>query len=74
MQVDGSGRVHSVQSLPALLPDEQVLQLMLYGGRDRLLSGNLQFGSGRRSGDNIIETGTASYRLEHTRSQQASTK
>lgn len=31
MQVDGSGRVHVVQSMPVLRPDEQVLQLMLDG-------------------------------------------
>lgn len=29
MQIDGSGRVHLVQSMPVLRPDEQVLQLML---------------------------------------------
>lgn len=31
MQIDGSGRDQSVQSLPVLLPDEQVLKLMFDG-------------------------------------------
>ena len=43
MQLDGSGRVHLVQSLPILRPDEQVLQLMLDGWRNQQLSRNLQF-------------------------------
>src|SRR3546814_20204224 len=43
MQIDGSGRVHAVQSLPVLRPDEQVLQLMLEGWRNQQLSRNLQF-------------------------------
>lgn len=41
MQLDGAGRVHLVQSLPILRPDEQVLQLMLDGWRDQQLSRNL---------------------------------
>jgi len=43
MQIDGSGRVHLVQSLPVLRPDEQVLQGMLDGWRNQQLSRNLQF-------------------------------
>ena len=43
MQLDGAGRVHLVQSLPVLRPDEQVLQLMLDGWRNQQLSRNLQF-------------------------------
>jgi hypothetical protein len=33
MQIDGSGRVHLVQSMPVLRPDEQVLQMMVDGWR-----------------------------------------
>ena len=33
MQIDGSGRVQLVPSVPVLRPDEQVLQLMLDGWR-----------------------------------------
>ncbi len=33
MRVDGSGRVHLVESTPVLRPDEQVLQMMLDGFR-----------------------------------------
>lgn len=43
MQIDGSGRVHLVQSLPVLRPDEHVLQMMLDGWRNQQLSRNLQF-------------------------------
>ena len=43
MQIDGSGRVHLVQSMPVLRPDEQVLQMMLDGWRNQQLSRNLQF-------------------------------
>ena len=43
MQLDGSGRVHLVQSLPILRPDEQVLQMMLNGWQNQQLSRNLQF-------------------------------
>jgi hypothetical protein len=43
MQIDGSGRVQLVQSMPVLRPDEQVLQLMLDGWRNQQLSRNLQF-------------------------------
>lgn len=43
MQVDGSGRVHLVQSMPVLRPDEQVLRLMLDGWRNQQLSRNLRF-------------------------------
>lgn len=43
MRVDGAGRVHLVQSLPVLRPDEQVLQMMLDGWRNQQLSRNLQF-------------------------------
>ena len=45
MQIDGSGRVHLVQSMPVLRPDEQVLQMMLDGWRNQQLSRNLQFGT-----------------------------
>lgn len=31
MQIDDSGRVHLVQSMPVLRPDEQVLSMMLDG-------------------------------------------
>lgn len=43
MQIDGSGRVQLVPSVPVLRPDEQVLQLMLDGWRNQQLSRNLQF-------------------------------
>lgn len=43
MQIDGAGRVHVVQSLPVLRPDEQVLAMMLDGWRNQQLSRNLQF-------------------------------
>ena len=43
MQIDGSGRVQLVQSMPVLRPDEQVLQMMLDGWRNQQLSRNLQF-------------------------------
>jgi hypothetical protein len=43
MRVDGSGRVHLVQALPVLRPDEQVLRMMLDGWRNQQLSRNLQF-------------------------------
>tara|TARA_Y100000815_G_scaffold266845_2_gene285548 strand:+ start:2023 stop:3156 length:1134 start_codon:yes stop_codon:yes gene_type:complete len=43
MQIDGSGRVHPVQSVPVLRPDEQVLKMMLDGWRNQQLSRNLQF-------------------------------
>jgi len=43
MQIDGSGRVHLVQSMPVLRPDEQVLKMMLDGWRNQQLSRNLQF-------------------------------
>ncbi len=43
MQLDGSGRVHLVQSMPVLRPDEQVLQMMLDGWRNQQLSRSLQF-------------------------------
>jgi hypothetical protein len=43
MQVDGSGRVRLVESVPVLRPDEQVLQKMLEGWRNQQLSRNLQF-------------------------------
>ena len=43
MQIDGSGRVHLVQSMPVLRPDEQILQMMLDGWRNQQLSRNLQF-------------------------------
>lgn len=43
MRVDGSGRVHLVESTPVLRPDEQVLQMMLDGWRNQQLSRNLQF-------------------------------
>lgn len=43
MRVDGSGRVHLVQSMPVLRPEEQVLQGMLDGWRNQQLSCNLQF-------------------------------
>ena len=33
MQIDGSGRVHLVQSVPVLRPDEQVLQKMFDASR-----------------------------------------
>ena len=41
MQIDGSGRVQLVQSMPVLRPDEQVLQMMLDGWRNQQLSRNL---------------------------------
>jgi hypothetical protein len=43
MRVDGSGRVHLVQALPVLRPDDQVLRMMLDGWRNQQLSRNLQF-------------------------------
>ena len=43
MQIDGSGRVHLVQSVPVLRPDERVLQKMFDGWRNQQLSRNLQF-------------------------------
>ena len=43
MEVDGSGRVHLVRSLPLLRPEEQVLQLMLDGWRNQQLARGLQF-------------------------------
>jgi len=43
MRIDGSGRVHVVQSMPVLRPDEQVLQMMLDGWRNQQLSRNLRF-------------------------------
>lgn len=43
MQIDSSGRVHLVPSLPILRPNEQVLQMMLDGWRNQQLSRNLQF-------------------------------
>src|SRR5215472_18750132 len=43
MQIDGSGRVQLVPSMPVLRPDEQVLQMMLDGWRNQQLSRNLQF-------------------------------
>jgi hypothetical protein len=43
VQIDGSGRVQLVQSMPVLRPDEQVLQLMLDGWRNQQLSRNLRF-------------------------------
>ncbi|WP_245988786.1 hypothetical protein [Flexivirga caeni] len=43
MQIDDAGRVHLVQSMPVLRPDEQVLTMMLDGWRNQQLAGNLQF-------------------------------
>lgn len=43
MRVDGAGRVHLVESVPVLRPEEQVLKLMLDGWRNQQLSRNLQF-------------------------------
>lgn len=43
MAVDGAGRLHLVDSVPVLRPDEQVLQKMLDGWRNQQLSRNLQF-------------------------------
>ena len=43
MDVDGAGRLHLVDSIPVLRPDEQVLQKMLDGWRNQQLSRNLQF-------------------------------
>lgn len=43
MQIDDSGRVHLVQSMPVLRPDEQVLAMMLDGWRNQQLARNLQF-------------------------------
>lgn len=43
MQIDDSGRVHLVQSMPVLRPDEQMLATMLDGWRNQQLARNLQF-------------------------------
>jgi hypothetical protein len=43
VDVDGAGRLHLVDSVPVLRPDEQVLQKMLDGWRNQQLSRNLQF-------------------------------
>ncbi|XAS74911.1 hypothetical protein V3G39_09515 [Dermatophilaceae bacterium Sec6.4] len=41
MWIDNSGRVHLVQSMPVLRPDEQVLATMLNGWRNQQLARNL---------------------------------
>lgn len=43
MEVDEVGRVHLLQSIPLLHPEQQVLADMLQGWRNRQLSRNLQF-------------------------------
>ncbi|MBP2266200.1 integrase [Pseudarthrobacter sp. PvP004] len=45
MGVDGSGRVHLVESLPLLHPEQQTFEEMLSGWRNQQLSRNLQFGT-----------------------------
>ncbi|NDK92190.1 tyrosine-type recombinase/integrase [Gordonia desulfuricans] len=43
MQIDEVGRVHLVESVPLLRPEERVVELMLDGWRNQQLSRNLQF-------------------------------
>lgn len=44
MQIDDSGRVHLVESMPVLRPDEQVLTMMLDGWRNQQLSRTVAVG------------------------------
>lgn len=43
MQIDEVGRVHLVESVPILRPEERVVESMLDGWRNQQLSRNLQF-------------------------------
>lgn len=43
MRIDDAGRVHLVDAIPVLRPEEQIVEMMLDGWRNQQLSRNLQF-------------------------------